>query len=198
MSTETETVVPTFSTSGAPVMGKNSRCSLWLIAPATAVDASITQTELLLALAVISGDGLEDTYGEINRFGAASRTDLESKVALQTMALNLVNIIVGKPEAPEGAHAAFRDYVAAWRPTPEGQEWSKSVAVPGQRKRQASAVLGLLGVTTAAPRQTSAIARQRAEYKSIAEDAANRAEQGGQDDLAADLRRQLEAAQKRR
>jgi hypothetical protein len=114
------------------------------------------------------------------------------------MSQNLVNIIVGKPDAPAGAHEAYREYVAAWRPTPEGVKWTASVAVPGQRKRQASSVLGLLGVTSAAPRQTSPIARQRAEYRSIAEEALDRAGEAGGADLVSDLRRQLEEAKKRR
>jgi len=178
---------------------KGSGASRWLIAHATSFDPSVTQTELLLALAVIAGEGLEDTYAEVNRFGVAgSARNTEALVALRTMAENLVAIIVGKPEAPAGAHDAYREYVAAWRVTPEGVKWTASVMVPGQRKRQASSVLGLLGVTSAAPRQTSAIARQRAEYQSIAEQALSRSEAAGGGDLVADLRRQLEEAQKRR
>ena len=177
-----------------------SGVSRMIIPYTTPVDATVTQTEALIVLCVLAGPDVGEMQKEIRRhYTAAKEGDADSIVAMRTVAANIVAIVTGSTDAPEGAHDAYKAFVAAWRDTDEGKASSGSVAVPGQRRRTGSSVLGLLGVTKAAPRQTSAIARQRAVAVDVAEQALGRvAAMEGGDDMVADLRRQLEAAQKRR
>jgi hypothetical protein len=176
-----------------------SGVSRMIIPYTTPVDATVTQTEALIVLCVLAGPDVGEMQKEIRRhYTAAKEGDADSIVAMRTVAANIVAIVTGSTDAPEGAHDAYKAFVAAWRDTDEGKASSGSVAVPGQRRRTGSSVLGLLGVTKAAPRQTSAIARQRAVAMDVAEQALGRVAATEGDDMVADLRRQLEAAQKRR